>query len=188
MSIYLQLFLTFMKIGLFSFGGGYAVLPLIKEDVVELNHWLSLNEFADVVTLSQMTPGPIAINAATFVGTRLGGVWGAIVATVGCILPACIIVTIIAYFYMRYRNLTIIQGILGGLRPAVVSLIATAGLSILLLSLFGSDVLPIPLASFDIASAAIFAVSLFVLMKFKPSPILVMLGGGIVGICIHLFA
>lgn len=186
MSLYLNLLLSFMKIGLFSIGGGYAILPLIKEEVVDLNHWLTLSEYADVVTISQMTPGPIAINAATFVGTRLGGLPGALVATLGCILPSCIIVTLLAYFYMKYRSLAIVQGVLTGLRPAVVAMIATACVSILLLSFFGSDALPIALSGFDLSSVLIFAVCLFVLMKFKPSPIYVMLGAGVVGICIYL--
>ena len=94
--IYLQLFLSFLQIGAFSFGGGYAAMPLIQNQVVDLHHWLSLSEFTDLVTISQMTPGPIAVNSATFVGIKIAGIPGAIVATLVCILPACIIVTNIA--------------------------------------------------------------------------------------------
>lgn len=93
-------------------------------------------EFTDLITISQMTPGPIAINSATFVGIKIAGMPGALVATLGCILPSCIIVTIIAYLYMRYRNLDTLQGILGMLRPAVVALIASAGISILITAFF----------------------------------------------------
>ena len=103
--IYIQLFISFLQIGLFSFGGGYAAMPLIQNQVVNLHHWLSLSEFTDLITISQMTPGPIAINSATFVGEKIAGVPGAIVATLGCIMPSIIIVTIIAYFYMKYRDL-----------------------------------------------------------------------------------
>ncbi|MFR1171383.1 MAG: chromate transporter, partial [Coprobacillus cateniformis] len=99
--IYLQLFLSFLQIGAFSFGGGYAAMPLIQNQVVDLHHWLSLSEFTDLVTISQMTPGPIAVNSATFVGIKIAGIPGAIVATLGCILPACIIVTIIAWLYLK---------------------------------------------------------------------------------------
>ena len=106
MMAYLALFWSFFQIGLFSIGGGYAAMPLIQEQVVEINGWLSLGEFADVVTLSQMTPGPIAINAATFVGIRVGGVGGAIVATLGCITPSCVIVLILAKIYYKYRSLS----------------------------------------------------------------------------------
>lgn len=94
--IYLELFLSFLQIGLFSFGGGYAAMPLIQGQVVNGHHWLSMTEFTDLITISQMTPGPIAVNSATFVGIRIAGIPGALVATLGCILPSCLIVTLIA--------------------------------------------------------------------------------------------
>ena len=97
--IYLELFLSFLQIGLFSFGGGYAAMPLIQEQVVNGHHWLSMTEFTDLITISQMTPGPIAVNSATFVGIRIAGIPGALAATLGCILPSCLIVTLIASFY-----------------------------------------------------------------------------------------
>ena len=96
--IYIQLFLSFLQIGAFSFGGGYAAMPLIQSQIVNLHHWLDFKEFTDLITISQMTPGPIAINSATFVGTKIAGIPGAIAATLGCILPSCILVTSIAYF------------------------------------------------------------------------------------------
>ena len=91
--IYLQLFLSFLQIGAFSFGGGYAAMPLIQNQVVQLHPWLTQSEFTDLITISQMTPGPIAVNSATFVGTRIAGMPGALVATFGCVLPSCILVT-----------------------------------------------------------------------------------------------
>ena len=94
--IYLQLFLSFLQIGLFSFGGGYAAMPLIQGQVVTAHGWLSMSEFTDLITISQMTPGPIAINSATFVGTRIAGMPGALAATAGCVLPSCILVTLLA--------------------------------------------------------------------------------------------
>lgn len=95
--IYLQLFWSFLQIGMFSFGGGYAAMPLIQEQVVNQNGWLSVAEFTDLVTISQMTPGPIAVNSATFVGIKIAGLPGALAATLGCILPSCVIVTGLAY-------------------------------------------------------------------------------------------
>ena len=86
--MYIQLFLSFLNIGLFSFGGGYAAMPLIQAQVVDVHHWLTMTEFTDLITISQMTPGPIAINSATFVGTRIAGIPGAVAATIGCILPS----------------------------------------------------------------------------------------------------
>ena len=87
--IWFQLFLSFLQIGLFSFGGGYAAMPLIQEQIVNIHGWLDMDQFTDLITISQMTPGPIAINSATFVGIRIGGIPGALVATLGCILPSC---------------------------------------------------------------------------------------------------
>ena len=113
--IYLELFLSFLQIGLFSFGGGYAAMPLIQEQVVNGHHWLSMTEFTDLITISQMTPGPIAVNSATFVGIRIAGIPGALVATLGCILPSCLIVTLIASFYLKYRNLSVFQSVLATL-------------------------------------------------------------------------
>ena len=125
--IYLQLFLSFLQIGALSFGGGYAAMPLIQAQIVTEHQWLSMSEFTDLVTIAEMTPGPIAVNSATFVGTKIAGVPGALVATAGCILPACILVTLIAKLYLKYRNIAVLQSVLGSLRPAVVAMIASAG-------------------------------------------------------------
>lgn len=99
--VYIKLFLSFFQVGLFSFGGGFAALPLIQDQVVDANKWLTLAEFTDLITISQMTPGPIAINAATFVGIRIAGVLGAIISTLGCILPSCIIVSLLGWLYFK---------------------------------------------------------------------------------------
>ena len=128
--IYLQLFLSFFQIGLFTIGGGYASLPLIKNEVVTNQGWLTMREYTDIITISQITPGPIAINSATFVGTKVGGLLGAIVATLGTVTPSIFIALILAWAYYKYRDIKVVQGILGGLRPAVVALIAAAGLSL----------------------------------------------------------
>ena len=183
--IYLQLFWSFFQIGLFSFGGGYAAMPLIQHQVVEMNGWLNVTQFADIVAISQMTPGPIAINAATFVGIRTAGIAGAIVSTLGCVLPSCAIALTLAFLYSRYRKLDLIQGVLYGLRPAVVSMIASAGLSILVTALWGAAGFCASLASVDWIAAAIFAASLFVLRKWKPNPIVVMLGAGALGAALY---
>lgn len=114
--IYLQLFLSFLQVGMFSFGGGYASMPLIQGQVVTGHHWLSMSEFTDLITISQMTPGPIAVNSATFVGIKIAGIPGALAATFGCILPSCIIVTVIAKLYLKYRSMEVLQGVLGSLK------------------------------------------------------------------------
>lgn len=144
--------------------------PLIQNQVVDLHHWLTLSEFTDLITISQMTPGPIAINSATFVGIRIGGVGGALVSTLGCILPSLIIVMTLAYFYTKYKNIAVIQGVLSGLRPAVVALIASAGLSIVILAFWGEGGFSLKPADLNLAAVGLFAAGLFVLRKWKPTP------------------
>ena len=169
---YFELFLAFLKIGAFSFGGGYAAMPLIQAQVIDRYGWLTTKDFTDLVTISQMTPGPIAVNAASFVGNLVAGIPGAIFATLGVILPSCIFVTLLAYLYNRYRNLTIMQGILGFLRPTVVALIFVAGLDILLPTVFTSG-------GVDIRIIIYFIAALVALRKFKIGPIQVMVACGV---------
>lgn len=180
--IYLQLFLSFLQIGAFSFGGGYAAMPLIQNQVVQLHPWLSQSEFTDLITISQMTPGPIAVNSATFVGTRIARVPGALAATIGCVLPSCILVTILAKIYLKYRSLSLLQGILKSLRPAVIAMIAAAGVSILVTAFWGNDIsslhLDAILSSTNIRAVGIFLLSLILLARFKMDPIHVMLLSG----------
>ena len=176
--IYWQLFLSFIQIGALSFGGGYAAIPLIQNQGVDIHHWLSVGEFNDLVTISQMTPGPIAINSATFVGEKIGGLWGAVIATIGCILPSLIIVTLIAYFYMKYRHLESLQSVLNVLRPAVVAMIASAGISIIVTAVFGEQAI-IAWTHLKVNMLVIFIICLFLLLKYKMSPIAVMLIGGL---------
>lgn len=184
--IYWQLFLSFLQIGALSFGGGYAAMPLIEAQIVTSHGWLTMTEFANLVTIAEMTPGPIAVNAATFVGTKVAGIPGALAATAGCILPACVLVTLIAKLYLKYRNLTLLQSVLGSLRPAVVAMIASAGITILMNALWGGR--RVMLADTNLVMAAIFAVCFSLLRKTKLSPIAVMLLAGIANLAAALFS
>lgn len=103
--IYLQLFLSFLQVGMFSIGGGYAAIPLIRDQIVTSHTWLTMNEFTDLITIAEMTPGPIAVNSATFVGIRITGPLGAVIATLGCITPSLLIVSLLAYIYYRYKSM-----------------------------------------------------------------------------------
>ena len=183
--IYLELLWSFFQIGLFSIGGGYAAMPLIQNQVVDIHPWLTMTQFADIMTIAEMTPGPIAINAATFVGIQVAGIPGAIIATLGCILPSCVIVMTLAYVYYRFRGLTMVQGILAGLRPAVVAMIASAGISLMILSFYGERTLPDDLSRVDVIAVAIFAAALFILRKWKVNSIYVMAGAGVAGILLY---
>ena len=166
--------------GLFSIGGGYAAMPLIQSQVVEKQGWLTMNEFTDLITIAEMTPGPIAINSATFVGIRIAGMAGAVTATLGCITPSLIITSILAVIYYRYKKLSAFQSILGSIRPAVVALIASAGLLILFQVVFGGNVFDI--TNLSLSGILIFAVAIFILRKFKLNPICVMCMCGAAGL------
>jgi chromate transporter len=185
--VYLELIWSFFQIGLFSFGGGYAALPLIQQQVVAIHGWLTLQEFTDVLTISQMTPGPIAINAASFVGTRVGGILGAIAATFGTVLPAIFIILALAWFYYRYNSLSVMQGALSGLRPAVVALIGSAGLAILLTVLFGSPALPESFDGVSIYAVLMFFVGMVLLRMHKLHPILLIVGFGGITMVLGMF-
>ena len=181
--IYLKLFISFLKIGAFSFGGGYAAMPLIESEVVSTHHWLSAAEFGDLITISQMTPGPIAINSATFVGIRIAGVFGAVTATLGCILPALILVTVIAWLYMKYRKLSMLQSILAVLRPAVVAMIAISGVKILMQA-FGLNEMTIE--SIRLHMVVIFIVCMVLLIKYNKNPIFVMAFAGVMNLVYNI--
>lgn len=183
--VYLQLLWSFFQIGLFSIGGGYATMPLIQHQVVDLHGWLTMTQFSDIITISQMTPGPIAINSATFVGIQVAGIPGALVATLGCVIPSCIIVTTLAYVYYRYKGLTMVQGILAGLRPAVVAMIASSGVSLLLLAFYGTNGVPADWAAIDWRAVLVFAAAFFILRHWKSDPIWVMAGCGVAGVVLY---
>ena len=183
--IYLELFWSFFQIGLFSIGGGYAAMPLIQNQVVDLHEWLTMSQFADIMTIAEMTPGPIAINSATFVGIRIAGIPGAIISTLGCIFPSCIIVMTLAYIYYRYRGLSMVQGVLSGLRPAVIAMIASAGISLIVLAFYGQRELPADLGNLDCIAVGIFAAGLLVLRKWKMNPMWVMTGAGVLGVLLY---
>lgn len=130
--IYFKLFWVYFKIGLFGFGGGYAILSLIQHEVVEVNQWVTTEEFTDILAISQMTPGPVGVNSATYIGYQVtGSVWGAIVATLATVLPSFIIVILIARFFFAFRNNKWIKGAFEGIRPAAVGMIASAAIMLM---------------------------------------------------------
>ena len=182
--IYFQLFLSFFQIGLLSFGGGYAAMPLIQSQVVEQHGWLTMQEFTDLITIAEMTPGPIAVNSATFVGLRIAQVPGAIIATLGCITPALFFVSLLSYIYRKYKDISLLQSVLACLRPVIVALIFGAGLSILSMVVFGESAKA--LANVDWIGIGSFASAFFVLRKLKWNPILTMCLCGVAGLGLHI--
>lgn len=182
----MQLFWTFLKIGLFSIGGGYAIIPLIQEQVVHQHGWLSEKTFSDIITISQMTPGPITVNTSTFVGMQLAGISGAIVATVGCILGGCVISIGLYQFFQKHNDSLYVSTALKSLKASSVGLIMSAGFTILLLTFFGTSELSSQLLThFDWQAALLFLLSFTILRKFKLNPILLMCIAGGIGFLIY---
>lgn len=168
----IKLFISFLKIGAFSFGGGYAMLPLISQELIKKHSWLSIDKFIDVIAISQITPGPIAVNSATFLGYEVGGILGAVISTIAVVTPSVIIVGLIAYSLDKIKDKSSGEYILKYLRPVVIGLIASAG------------VLVAEKAFIDIRSIII-SVVIFILVVFdKISPILAIGVAAIMGIII----
>lgn len=186
MGLLLTLFVSFLQVGLFSVGGGYAAIPLIQEQIVDKYQLLTMAEFTDLITIAEMTPGPISINSATFVGQRVYGTLGAVVCSIATVLPAFFICLTLAYFYYKYKNFAGVQTVLAALRPAVVALIASAGVSILVLALFNSDFNNIAIADFRWLEFGLFMGGFYILRKFKVNAISIILGTGIVGTILQM--
>ena len=179
-----RLFSTFFKIGLFSIGGGYAILPMIKEQVVLAKHWLTGQEFTDIITISQMTPGPIAVNTSSIVGIRVAGIPGAVVATVGCVICGFTISILLYRFLQKKSASSYMSAVLDGLKASSLGLVLSAAFSILLLTLFGTDE-HVVLSSFQLPAAILLVTAVLLLRKFKKPPVLVIVFTGIVGLLIY---
>lgn len=180
--ILLKLFLTFFKIGAFTFGGGYAMLPLIQEEVIA-NNWLAARELIDFIAVSESTPGPFAINIATYVGGHLNGLLGSAAATLGVVMPSFIIILIVAKFFEKFKNSSVVKGLMSGLKPAVIGMIASAGISIGHTALFPDGFSVSVISSYSFISVfAIAVISVFLAFKVKLNPILIILISAALGI------
>lgn len=183
-SALLEMMLVFMKISIFSFGGGYVMIGYLQNEMVSRG-WISAQDFVNIVSLSQMTPGPIGINAATFVGFTTNGYLGAILATLSVVIIPFILVMIVSVFYDKYKNSKVIQNILMGIRPACVGLIIIVGVNFFETACIRDGALRTLFSgagSVDIRAVILFAVSLFVLLRTKISPIWIMLATMAIGI------
>lgn len=182
--VFLQLFYTFFKIGLFGFGGGYAMISMIQGEVVTRHEWLSSNEFTDIIAISQMTPGPIGINSATYVGysavvnagySHAVGILGSTIATVSVVLPSFILMVLISKFFLKYQKHPIIASVFEGLRPGVVGLLAAAALVLMNGENFGTYNWQI------LTSIILFAGTFIASYRYKINPILLIVICGIIG-------
>lgn len=181
MSLLFELFVTFLLIGLSAFGGGYAVMPLIQRYIVDTHGWISMIELADITSISQMTPGPIMINSATFVGIKVSGLLGGVVATLGSVLPSFLLVLVLAYVFERHGKLDFIQNIMKGLRPTIVGLIFLAAYNLIFSSLF-NDVLPWVSNQLDLVATLAFVVVIALSIKTKLDTVVLVGLGGVIGL------
>lgn len=184
MSVIIELFTAFLKIGLFSFGGGYAIIPFLQSEAVNRS-WLTVAEFLDIVAVSQVTPGPIAVNMATFVGYRQYGIAGSFAATFGVCLPSLVLVIIASYFIAKVNKSKIVKGAFYGLRPAACGLIGASAINILWSELLpGIEKLNFTgfFSNISIFALIIFAVAFVCMFKLKVNPIFVIIGAAVVGI------
>ncbi len=181
--IYLELFFAYVQIGLFSIGGGHASIPLAQSVVVDAMGWLNIKEFTDMITISEMTPGPFSVNSATYVGLKMGGIIGGVVATLGFLVPSIAICLSIYLLIKRFKNARIVDGFMQGIRPAVSGVISSAGLGILLFAVFGANNLTAFKTGFslDIINLLLGTVTFILIRKTKLNPILMILLTGIVG-------
>ena len=178
--IYLQLFWTYLKIGIFGFGGGYAMLSMIQFEVVDHHGWMTIEEFADMVALSQMTPGPVSINIATFIGYNVGGIWGSLVATAAIVMPSLLMLLFVLKFLFKNKENYIVKTTLSSMKPVIAGLIFVAALTMMNpvsfpdAGLHGSNI-----------SVIICAVSFVATYFAKINPILLILASGLVGYLIY---
>lgn len=189
--IYLELFLTFLKIGSVSFGGGYGMISLIRDEV--LSHgWLSEDGLLDFIAVSESTPGPLAVNMATFIGSAQGGIWGALVATLGVILPAFFIILLIAAVLKNLLKYAGVKAVLGGVKPVVCALILSTAVTTFLSTVFGVKSFSDKTA-FDVKGEAILAAITAIYFLYKRlkkkdfSPILMIIISGVFGVALYYF-
>lgn len=184
MLLFLQLFYTFFKIGLFGFGGGYAMISMIQGEVVTRYQWLTTSEFTDIIALSQMTPGPIGINSATYVGytaivnagySHAIGIIGSVIATVSVVLPSFILMIFISRFFLKYQKHPAVESVFRGLRPGVVGLLAAAALVLMNGENFGNNSYQV------IISSVLFAGTFIASYRYKINPILLIIIAGVIG-------
>lgn len=192
-----QIFRTFFIIGLFTFGGGYAMLSLIQTEIVTNHGWMTESEFTDIVAISQMTPGPVGINCATYVGydvvtasgaSGIMGIIGSLTATLAIVLPSFMIVLAIVKFYSKFKNSRTFADVMSGLRPAVVGLIGAAAV-ILCVNITWNGITPgisIVEENFtDWKSWCLLAAAFVASFKFRISPIMIIIASGILGLLLY---
>ncbi|MBQ7132459.1 MAG: chromate transporter [Oscillospiraceae bacterium] len=179
--IYIKLFLTFFKIGAFTFGGGYAMIPLIQQEVLA-HGWLTAGDIVNFIAISESTPGPFAINMATFVGSQTGGFFGAVCSTIGVVMPSFIIILLVAKFYLKFKSSKTVSACMSGLRPAVIGMIGAAALSIAAEVFIPTKITLEYFTSYSFITTLIIFIICLVMVFKKLSPIIVVFTAAALGI------
>lgn len=179
-----QLMAVFFKIGLFSIGGGYAIIPLIQEQVVSQRGWVLQKTFTDIITISQMTPGPLAVNTSTFIGIQVAGILGAVTATLGCVISGIVISVLLYCFFQKKKESNYILEILNGLKASSLGLIISAAVTILLLAFTGGSGRN-SMGRVDWLAVVIFLAVFAALRKWKVNPIFMILLTGVIGAVVY---
>lgn len=170
LKLIIEIFISFLKIGAFTFGGGYAMVPFFQNEIVVTKGWMVPQEFIDFLAISQITPGPVAVNAPTYVGYKLAGIWGSITGTIGVVIVSVILSGIVAKYFFKFKENRIIKSLLKGIKPAVIVLIAYSVLSV------GQE------AIIDIKSAIICIAFFIALIKYELNPIIGLVVSGVLGV------
>ncbi|NLP45622.1 MAG: chromate transporter [Epulopiscium sp.] len=185
MKIYLQLICTFFKLGLFSFGGGYAMIPLIEKEI-ESHGWMTATEFSNIIAIAEMTPGPIAVNSATFVGYKTAGILGGIIATIGVALPSLLLILLVSQIFFKYQDHPVNKMIFYGIRPVIVGLITTATVFVGKTAFFHWEVSLAGIKDLfgflNFSSIAICIISFIGMLRFKIHPILMIGISAVLGV------
>ena len=180
-----EIFLVFLKIGCLAIGGAYASISIIENEVVHVSKWMSYEDFGNLLAIDELTPGPIMINCATFIGMTMSGFPGALAASIGCIVPACIVSTILILIYRKYRKLTVLDNIVFSLKAMALAMIISTLVNIVFRALFPEGI--ISLSNFDYLIAVLAVASFIIISKIKVNPVFVMLGCGTIYTLFHLF-
>ena len=180
----LEIFLGFIKVGALAFGGAYAAIPVIEKEIVQNLGWMTYDSFNDLLAIDELTPGPIIINSATFIGMSIYGILGGIVASLGAIVPACIVSTILILLYRKYKKLTILDNIVQALKCMAISMIFSTFVNMIWRSIFGSA---LSFGTFDYLIAVMAVLSFIIIRKWKPNPVIVMLGCGVIYLLVYGF-
>ena len=180
-----SLFLSMLKVGLFTFGGGYAMISILENEFVSKKQWIDHDEFIDLVAIAESTPGPIGVNVATYAGFKTAGILGGIAATLSLVLPSLIVILIIAGFLDKFRSNKIVDSVFVGLRPAVVGLISVSVMT-LFETTFVNKLATVWYQFIDVKKAVLFAIITFLVFRFKKHPILYIALGAVAGICLSL--